>query len=191
MRKLKMHLHISLDGRVETGAWGLQWAAYTDAIGAHARSLTAGTDTVVYGPKTYAGMAGYWPNIPADPNATEGELKHAAWVNAATKILVSATAAEADATWDKTVILRRAEDLAAIKQQPGLDLMSFGNPNLVASCLRLGLVDELHLFLNPIILGGAPGPFDTLPQTKLTLLSSTPLEAGVIALVYGPTTANA
>ena len=186
MRKLKMHLHISLDGRVETGDWGLRWAAYTDAIGAHSRSLTTGTDTVVYGPKTYAGMAAYWPNVPADPDATEGELKHAAWVNAATKILVSTTASETDATWDKTILLRRAEDLAAIKQQAGGDLMSFGNPNLVVSCLKLGLVDELHLFLNPIILGGGPGPFADMPQTNLKLLSSTPLEAGVIALAYGP-----
>lgn len=186
MRKLKMHLHTSLDGRVDTGPWGLQWATYTDAIGAHARSLTAGTDTVVYGPKTYAGMAAYWPNVPADPDATKGELAHAAWVNAATKILVSTAATEADATWEKTILLRRAEDLAAIKQQPGGDLMSFGNPNLVASCLRLGLVDELHLFLNPIILGGGAGPFADMPQTGLKLLSSTPLEGGVIALAYGP-----
>lgn len=186
MRKLKMHLHISLDGRVETGPWGLQWATYTDAIGAHARSLTRGTDTVVYGPKTYGGMAAYWPNVPADPDATEGELTHAAWVNAATKILVSTTASEAAATWDKTIILRRAEDLAALKHQPGGDLMSFGNPHLVASCLKLGLIDELHLFLNPIILGGAPGPFDALSKTSLKLLSSTPLEAGVIALAYAP-----
>lgn len=185
MRKLKMHLHISLDGRVETGEWGLGWAAYTDAIGAHARSLTTGTDTVVYGPRTYAGMAAYWPNVPADPDATQGELKHAAWVNAAMKILVSTTASEADATWDRTIILRRAEDLATIKQQPGGDIMSFGNPKLVASCLKVGLVDELHLFLNPIILGGGPGPFDNLPQTGLKLLGTTPLEAGVIALVYG------
>jgi dihydrofolate reductase len=188
MRKLKMHLHISLDGCVETGPWGLQWATYTDAIGAHARSLTEGTDTVVYGPKTYAGMAAYWPNVPADPNATEGELKHAAWVNAATKVLVSTTATEADASWNKTILLRRAEDLTALKQQPGADIMSFGNPNLVASCLKLGLIDELHLFLNPIILGGSPGPFASLPQTSLKLLSTTPLEGGVIALVYGPAT---
>ena len=191
MRKLKMHLHISLDGRVETGEWGLRWAAYTDAIGAHSRLLTVGTDTVVYGPKTYAGMAAYWPNVPADPDATEGELKHAAWVNAATKILVSTTASEAAGTWDKTIILRRAEDLAALKQQPGGDLMSFGNPKLVASCLKLGLIDELHLFLNPIILGGSPGPFDGLPQTGLKLLSSTPLEAGVIALAYAPAAVDA
>jgi len=186
MRKLKMHLHISLDGRVETGPWGLRWVTYTDAISAHARSLTEGTDSVVYGPETYAGMASHWPNVPADPNATDGELAHATWVNAATKLLVSTTATQADAGWDKTIIVRRAEDLAAIKQQPGGDLMSFGNPNLVASCLKLGLVDELHLFLNPIILGGAPGPFDTLPQTSLKLLSSTPLDAGVLALAYAP-----
>jgi dihydrofolate reductase len=186
MRKLKMHLHISLDGQVETGPWGLQWAAYTDAIGAHARSLTAGTDTVVYGPKTYAGMAAYWPSVPADPKASEGELQHAKWVNAATKVLVSTTARESDATWDRTILLRRAEDLEALKQDPGGDIMSFGNPGLVASCLKLGLIDELHLFLNPIILGGGAGPLSTLGQTNLRLLHSTPLEAGVIALAYEP-----
>ena len=186
MRKLKMHLHISLDGQVETGPWGLRWATYNDAIAAHARSLTQGTDAVVYGPKTYAGMAAHWPKVPSDPKSSPGELQHASWVNTATKILVSTTASEADASWEKTILLRRAEDLAEIKQQPGGDIMSFGNPRLIASCLELGLVDELHLFLNPIILGGGAGPFADLGQTKLQLLGSTPLDDGVIALVYAP-----
>lgn len=186
MRKLKMHLHLSLDGRASDGEWGLRCFAYTDGIGAHARSLTEGTDTVVFGPATYRGMAAHWPGVPADPDASAGELAHAAWVNAATKILVSSHAPESDATWDKTILLRRAEDLASLKAQPGADLISFGSPHLVAGCLKLGLVDELHLFLNPILIGGGPGPFASLDHLNLTLVSSTPLDAGVLALVYAP-----
>ena len=78
----------------------------------------------------------------------------------------------------------RRRDPSRYRQQAGGDIMSFGNPRLVASCLELGLVDELHLFLNPIILGGGAGPFADLSQTKLQLLSSTPLDGGVLALVY-------
>ncbi|WP_176730503.1 dihydrofolate reductase family protein [Devosia insulae] len=52
------------------------------------------------------------------------------------------------------------------------------------SCLEHGLIDELHLFLNPILLGGGQAVFAPGAQNKLRLLDATPLPDGVVALVY-------
>lgn len=160
---------------------------YNDAIAAQAKRLTTNADAVVFGPKTYKGMQGYWPTVPADPNASAGELAHAEWIARVTKIVVSTSLPEAEANWEKSVLLRDPAELAAIKQQPGGDIVSFGSPKLVRSCLERGLIDELHLFLNPILLGGGQAVFGPGEQIKLRQLEATPLPDGVVALVYAPT----
>jgi dihydrofolate reductase len=186
MRKLKMHLHISLDGYASDAAGGFFWVTYNEQIAAAAKRLTANADAVVFGPKTYKGMQSYWPTVPADPNATAGELAHAEWIARATKIVVSTSLPEAEANWEKSELLRDPAGLAAIKQQPGGDIVSFGSPVLLRSCLERGLIDELHLFLNPILLGGGQAVFGAGEQKKLRLLEATPLPDGVVALTYTP-----
>ncbi|WP_055046318.1 dihydrofolate reductase family protein [Devosia sp. A16] len=186
MRKLKMHLHISLDGYASDAAGGLSWATYNEAVAAHAKRLTLDADAVVFGPATYKMMHGYWPTVPNDPGATAGELAHAEWIARATKIVVSSALPAVEANWEKSLLLRDPVELTAIKQPPGNDIVSFGSPKLVRSCLERGLVDELHLFLNPILLGGGQAVFGSGQQHKLRLLESTPLPDGVVALVYTP-----
>lgn len=187
MRKLKMHLHMSLDGYASDAGGGFFWVTYNDKIATQAQKLTANADAVVFGPKTYKGMQSYWPTVPGNPDATPGERAHADWIARATKIVVSTSLPEAEANWEKSVLLRDPAELNAIKQQPGGDIVSFGSPNLVRSCLERGLIDELHLFLNPILLGGGQAVFGPGEQIKLRQLEATPLPDGVVALVYAPT----
>ena len=186
MRKLKMHLHISLDGYASDATGGLSWATYNEEVAARAKRLTANADAVVFGPGTYKMMQGYWPTVPADPNATAGELAHADWIARATKIVVSSTLPDVEANWETSLLLRDPAELGAVKQQSGGDIVSFGSPTLVRSCLARGLVDELHLFLNPILLGGGLAVFAPGAEKKLHLLDATPLPGGVVALTYAP-----
>jgi dihydrofolate reductase len=186
MRKLKMHLHVSLDGYAADAAGGLSWATYNEQVAAHAKRLTTNADAVLFGPKTYKMMQSYWPTVPADPNATAGELAHADWIARATKIVVSTSLPEAGANWEKSRLLRDPAELAAIKRQPGGDIVSFGSPVLVRSCLERGLIDELHLFLNPILLGGGQAVFGVGAEIKLHQIEAIPLPDGVVALTYTP-----
>lgn len=186
MRKLMMHLHMSLDGFAADATGGLSWATYNQDVAERAKRLTTNADAVVFGRSTYKMMQGYWPTVPADPTTTAGELAHANWIARATKIVVSTTLPAAEADWQQTLLLRDPSELAAIKQQPGGDIVSFGSPVLVRSCLERGLIDELHLFLNPILLGGGQAVFGPGEQNKLRLLDATPLPDGVVALVYAP-----
>ncbi len=186
MRKLKMHLHISLDGYASGADGDFSWVTYNDQVAAHAKQLTANADAVVFGPQTYKVMQNYWPNVPADPDATPSERAHADWIARATKIVVSTSLPAAEANWEKSLLLRDPAELAAIKQQPGGDIVSFGSPVLVRSCLERGLIDELHLFLNPILLSGGQPVFGPGVPNKLRLLDATPLPDGVVALTYAP-----
>lgn len=186
MRKLKMHLHLSLDGYASDAGGGFFWIAYSDELATRAEALTARTDTVVFGPKTYKGMQGYWPTVLGNADATPGEKRHAEWLARSTKVVVSTSLPEAEADWDKSVLLRDADGLAELKRQPGGDLLSFGCPGLVSSCLRAGLVDELHIFLNPTILAGSNSPFTGLTHTAMALKEAVPLAGGVVALCYTP-----
>lgn len=186
MRKLKMHLHVSLDGYASDATGGLSWATYNEQVAAHAKRLTINADTVLFGPKTYKMMQGYWPTVPADQNATAGELAHAGWIARATKLVVSTSLPAADANWETSVLLRDPAELAAVKQQPGGDIVSFGSPVLVRSCLERGLIDELHLFLNPILLGGGQAVFGAQAEIRLRQLEAISLPDGVVALTYGP-----
>ena len=186
MRKLKMHLHMSLDGYASDVSGGFDWVTYNDKIAARAQQLTANADAVVFGPKTYKGMQSYWTTVPGNPDATPGERTHADWLARSTKIAVSTTLPEAEANWEKTLLLRDPTELTALKQQPGGDIVSFGSPVLVRSCLERGLIDELHLFLNPILLGGGQLVFGPSERAKLQLLEAVPLPDGVVALIYAP-----
>ena len=186
MRKPKMHLHVSLDGYASDASGGFFWVTYNDEIAAKAKVLTEGADAVVFGPKTYKGMQSYWPTVPGSPEATPGERSHADWLARSTKIVVSTTLPEAEANWEKSLLLRDPMELNRLKAEPGGDIVSFGSPVLVRSCLEAGLIDELHLFLNPILLGGGQSVFGPGEGAKMRLLEAVPLPDGVVALTYAP-----
>ena len=83
-------------------------------------------------------------------------------MNSLPKVVVSTTLAAAD--WGDTRLVREnvAEEIAKLKQEPGKGLTILGSPNLTASLLGMGLVDELRVMVHPILLGGGRSLFRTL-----------------------------
>jgi dihydrofolate reductase len=82
---------------------------------------------------------------------------------------------------------RIAEEIAALKQEPGQDLMIFGSPRLTHTFMHLDLIDEYRLFLNPIVLGGGIPLFqDISGWQRLKLLEAKAFQSGVIGLHYQP-----
>jgi len=77
------------------------------------------------------------------------------------------------------------ENINGIKNQAGRDILIFGSPSASMSLMRLGLIDEFWLFVNPVLLGqGKPLFKDATESTQLTLLESKKFASGVIALHY-------
>jgi dihydrofolate reductase len=138
-------------------------------------------DTLLFGRVTYEGMAAYWPT----PAAEEDDARVAARMNSTSKIVVSRTLDKAE--WANTRVIEDPEELTKLKQQPGKDIAIFGSSDLTVSLLQSGLVDELRIMVNPVVLGSGKSLFRTAGERiSLKLLKSRPFNSGNVLLYYRP-----
>jgi dihydrofolate reductase len=184
MRKLVVANIISLDGYV-AGPGGDVMALPMDGFfDEYNLERQREADTLLLGATTYLGLKGYWPAVAEDPtlspavaaNPEVAELHREIGQrnNTIQKVVVSDSLNEADtAPWtDTTVIVRRADvyqAVAALKDQPGADILMFGSRTLWNDLLVAGLVDELHLMIGAAALAGGTPAFGG-PAPALELL---------------------
>ena len=89
--------------------------------------------------------------------------------------------------WANTRLVDAPEELTALKQQPGRDIAILGSSDLTASLLRMGLVDELRIMVNPVVLGAGRSMFRTAGERiGLKLLKSRAFDSGNVLLYYQP-----
>ena len=190
MRKVISMIHLSLDGFAAGPNDELDWIAYDDELEQYAHSLHATTDAVIWGRRTYEGMAGYWLTVPGNPASTPAELEHARWLENSTKIVVSRTLDRV--AWNdapNTVLIKDhiADEINRIKQQPGKDIWFLGSVMLAQTFMQLDLIDEYRLNINPTVLGrGKPLFAGVTRDFPLKLLDAKTLKSGVVALRYEP-----
>ena len=136
------------DGGFRHGGWSMPFFD-PEVMGASIDEAAQRTDALLYGRRTWQVMAGAWPDRAGDPFAD--------WINSAEKHVVSDTLSEADLTWGPTSLIRGADlvpAVTALRERPGGDVNVMGSSQLVRSLLEADLVDELHLMIEPIVLGG-------------------------------------
>lgn len=181
MATLSASLFISLDGVVEVGEGEWHFPYFNDEMGA-AVGVTHAGDTMLFGRVTYDSFAGAWPER---EQAGEADAEFAKELGDKRKIVVSHQ--DLDFQWRNSEQLEGdlIEGVRKLKEEPGRIAMS-GSPSVVRQLLRAGLLDELHLFVHPIVAGSGMKLFDGLGQVPLRLVSSQPFSTGVLYLVYGP-----
>ena len=188
MRKVIAMIHLSLDGLAAGPNDELDWISYDDELERYAHSMHALTDAVIWGRRTYEGMAGYWLTVPGNPESTESEREHARFLADATKIVVSRTLDRVE--WNgapNTVLIKDniSDEINAIKRQPGKDIWFLGSVGLAQTFMRLDLIDEYRININPTVLGqGKPYFAEGGPGFPLRLLESRTLGSGVVTLRY-------
>ncbi len=182
MRNVVLLMHVSLDGFVAGASGELEWIKLDPDLENHVDTLLEPVTTALYGRTTYGMMEGFWPTVPDNPESTEHERKHAAWIEGVEKVVVSNSLEEV--IWNNAHLLRNAEDVAKLKEQPGNDIMIFGSPVLGHSLMKLGLIDEYRLNVNPTVLGAGVPLFEGGVPQRLELRDSKPFASGVIALHY-------
>jgi dihydrofolate reductase len=131
-------------------------------------------------------MAAAWPERAGDPFADR--------MNAIPKYVVSSTLRDDELTWDNTTRVPGEEALARIHElheADGGDLLVMGSPTLVRTLLSEGLVDELRLMIEPVILGAGKRIFpDDGALRTLELVSATTSGMGVLVCTYRPVSAG-
>jgi dihydrofolate reductase len=178
MRKIVAWLISSLDGVVESPErWGSPYM--NEEVNAEIGAGMAPAGSVLLGRRTYQEMAAYWPQQHGNPFAD--------YLNHSTKYVVSTTLDTLEWANSRLVTGDLATELAALKQQPGEDLLVLGSPTLVRSLLREGLLEELTLNICPIVLGSGLRLFDeTTDHLPLKLVESRSYGTGVLRVSYQP-----
>jgi dihydrofolate reductase len=184
MRKIILLEHISLDGYMAGPKGEMDWIRVDDELWEHIHPLTDDADTVIWGRATYQMMEGYWPTAADAPGATSHDKHHGQWVNAATKIVFSNSLAKT--SWANTRIVKGvAKTISALKQEPGKNILVIGSASIARSFIAQGLVDELRLTINPVLLGGGTPLFPSeKARAGLQLVGSKALASGVLAVHY-------
>lgn len=189
MRKLIVSEFLSLDGVMQApggaeedteggfthGGWTLPF--WHDAIGAAFGAMMQNTDAFLLGRKTYLIHGNAFEPMPA------GDL-FGDMMNTPAKYVVSRTLERP--VWRNTTIIRDnvVDAVKKLKAAPGKNILSDGSHELVHTLLQHDLVDELHLLLYPLILGGGKKLFPEGVHTAFKLKEVTPYPSGVVGLHY-------
>lgn len=179
MRRLVAWNLMTLDGYFENRTpWDLGFHETVWGDELEKFSLEQGEEigTLLFGRRTYEGMADYWTKATGDI---------ADMMNSIDKAVASRTLDEA--TWNNTRLLKgdAVEAVRALKGEPGKDVFVFGSADLLDSLLMAGLVDEYRICLAPVVLGGGTPLFKPQDdQVAMRLQGARPLKTGGVLLTY-------
>jgi dihydrofolate reductase len=193
-RKIIAALQVSVDGFIEGPNGEMDWAMMEDEeTWRDVFEMLSHVDTFILGRKMYPGYEQYWLAVLADPGgilpfsdrvASKNEIAYARLADSRQHIVLSSSLDKV--AWKTTRIVRDVEDIQKMKQQPGKDMFVVGGATLVSSLMNLGLIDELRLMVNPLILGGGMALFkDVKERHSLKLIKAKPLKSGKVSLTYG------
>jgi dihydrofolate reductase len=171
-----------VDGGFAHGGWSLPFFD-PEVMGAAIGEGFGATEALLFGRRTWKGMAMAWPERAGDAFADA--------MNAIEKHVVSGTLTEADLTWGNSSLIPgdgAIEAIRALKQRDGGDLQVMGSLTLARSLIAADLVDELVLMIEPVTLGGGKRLFpDDGGARPMALVSHTLASTGVMICKYQPT----
>ena len=166
MRKIVYWVHTSVDGFVDGPNGEFDWPVMGPELSAYSDGLDHRVDTLLFGRPVWQMMVGFWPNAESmsqDPHV----LAFAPFWRATPKIVFSRDYAGDE--WATRVIRSDLEaEVTALKDQPGADLLLTGGAGLAATLSELGLIDEYHIAVHPVVLGGGRKVFGE-PKQRLNL----------------------
>jgi len=179
MRKLVESTLVSLDGVVGS-PWAWTGPLWDEESRKHALAALDRYDAFVFGRVTYETFAATWAQVKGDPYLDR--------INAMPKFVASTTLAKT--TWNATLLEGDVvEAITRLKQQPGKDLIKYGTGKLDRTLVERGLIDEIQLWIMPVIVGQGQHLYEGLNPSslKLTLESQKTFGNGAVLLTYRPT----
>lgn len=183
MAKLIYSAIASLDGYVEDAGGRFAWAAPDPEVHAFVNDRERPIGTYLYGRRMYETMVA-WETMTTGPDQPEEIRDYARIWRAADKVVFSRTLEHVAS--DRTRIEREFDParVGAMKATADRDL-SIGGPELARAAIEARLVDEIHLFLHPIVVGGGRPALPPDVRMSLALIDARRFDGGVVYLAHG------
>jgi dihydrofolate reductase len=169
--------YMTLDGDI-TNMQDWHWAYLGEEATAAAQAQLSGADALIMGRGTYEGFAAAWPSR---------EDAFADRMNGIPKYVLSSTLV--DPLWTNTSVLSGIEDIRRIKEETERDIVQYGFGPVTRLMLDAGLVDEVRIWLHPVLSGKASAGqllYRDAPQTRFVLNGTEAHSTGLIILSYTP-----
>ena len=182
MRKVVFALNLTADG----------YCSHTDVIADdevldfHTSLLRNRSPLLLIGRITYQLMVPYWPDVAKSQSESESTLEFARVFNSLEKVVFSKTLKHVEEDNTRIVSANIAEEVLALKQQPGKDI-SVSGLSIASQLSERGLIDEYYFVMSPVIAGKGPRLFDTVKLQERLLLDFIDLKtfkSGVVAHHY-------
>jgi dihydrofolate reductase len=169
-----------VDGGFAHGGWSMPYFD-PEAMGPVLGEVMDKTEALLFGRRTWQGMAAAWPDRAGDPYADQ--------MNALPKYVASRSLTQADLGWNST-LLPPADALGAVRDlraRDGGGLQIWGSASFARQLVAHDLVDEYVLMIEPVLLGGGKRVFpDDGQRRPLELVSTSTASTGVLVCTYRP-----
>ena len=181
MRKVVFAINITADG----------YCDHTDGIAddelhEYYSRLLRNANLLIFGRITYQLMVPYWPDIARTQSEADAINEFARVFDSLDKVVFSTTLKQVGGKNTRIVRANVAEEVLALKQQPGKDIC-VGSLSIASQLSDRGLIDEYRFVVHPVVAGKGPRLFETVrPQDRLRLdlVGSETFQSGVVALHY-------
>jgi dihydrofolate reductase len=185
MRKVKLQMQVSLDGFVAGPNGEMDWMTWNwdDELKEYVTALTESVDSILLGRVLAQGFIPHWTAASKNPESDSFTHK----MVDTPKIVFSKTLTSSE--WENTVLAEGTiEDAVThLKQQEGNDIIVYGGSNFVSNLIKHNLIDEYHLFVNPVAIGsGMPIFLGLEEKLPLKLIQSKGFSCGITVLCYKP-----
>ena len=185
LRKLKLHVQMSIDGCIAGPNGEMDWMVglQDDKIIKYESELIESIDTILLGRKMTDVFISSWLDVikkPDDP-----------WYAFAKKMIeipkVVFTKTLNKSKWINTEIATGdlTDEIIKLKSRDGKDMIVYGGATFDSSLIKLGLIDEFLLFINPVAIGNGMTIFKDLNEIqKFNLIDSKVFDSGEVLLHY-------
>lgn len=184
-RSVHANVTVSLDGYTAgPDPYDMSWliAHAVDERGrAHFAGIYGGATTALLGRRNFEGFSGFWPPVADDPTAHPRDRAYARWQNSVEKVVFSRTLTEVPGPNARLAKRELVDEVAALRAEEGGDILVLSSSSVIRALLEADLLDELHLLVAPVVLGGGLRFWpEGAPRTDWALAGVEPLPSGAM-----------
>ena len=185
MRILKLQMQMSINAFVGGPSGELDWMTWnwSDDIKTSVTDLTNSMDTIILGRKLAEGFIPYWADVKTNPDHPENEA--GITFTDTPKIVFSKTLNKS--MWDNTTVVNGdfVNEIKTLKDKNGKAIIVYGGAEFVSSLIKEDLIDEYHLFINPVAIKEGLTIFEKIPDMKkFNLRESKQFHCGINLMFY-------